>query len=77
MRTTYKAKGFSEGQDRTQKMQWLTISTLVSVFALSAQAASLEKRATGGYVQNPSGSASFTMYSGCSAPGMPSFDTFK
>ncbi|GJE97752.1 endoglucanase V-like protein [Phanerochaete sordida] len=26
------------------------------------------KRATGGYIQNPSGSASFTMFSGCGAP---------
>ncbi|KAH9021104.1 endoglucanase V-like protein [Lactarius deliciosus] len=28
----------------------------------------LEPRATGGYVQNPSGTASFTFYSGCSSP---------
>lgn len=34
-----------------------------------ASAATVDKRATGGYVQNTSGSASFTMYSGCNAPG--------
>ena len=29
----------------------------------------VEKRASGGYVQNVSGTASFTMYSGCNSPG--------
>ncbi|KAF8889343.1 endoglucanase V-like protein [Infundibulicybe gibba] len=33
-----------------------------------ARASVLEERATGGYIQNPSGAASFTMYSGCGAP---------
>jgi len=36
--------------------------------ALWAQAASLDSRATDGYVQIPSGSASFTQYSGCGSP---------
>lgn len=31
-----------------------------------------EKRATGGYIQVPSGQASFTMYWGCNYPGEPS-----
>jgi len=34
----------------------------------SVLASSVSKRATGGYVQNASGSASFTMYSGCNQP---------
>lgn len=72
-----KAGKSSEGQVRTRKMQWLSISALSLVFALSAQAASLEKRATGGYVQDPAGSASFTMYSGCSAPGAFSLNTLR
>ena len=36
---------------------------------LVVNALTLEERAAGGYVQKPSGSASFTMYSGCGAPG--------
>jgi len=40
---------------------------LTSVIA-SALAASVDKRATGGYIQNSSGSASFTHYSGCNQP---------
>jgi len=43
-----------------------------SFFLLSAItgafAGSVEKRATGGYIQNASGSASFTHYTGCGAP---------
>ncbi|GLB41749.1 putative mannan endo-1,4-beta-mannosidase activity [Lyophyllum shimeji] len=34
----------------------------------SASAIALESRATGGYIQNPSGAASFTFYSGCGSP---------
>ncbi|KAG6910209.1 hypothetical protein DXG01_012344 [Tephrocybe rancida] len=41
---------------------------LLALGATSASAVALESRATGGYVQNPSGSASFTFYSGCSSP---------
>jgi len=39
---------------------------LVSGLALAAP--KIEERATGGYIQNPSGTASFTMYSGCGSP---------
>ncbi|KAG6891244.1 hypothetical protein C0995_008496 [Termitomyces sp. Mi166 len=41
---------------------------LLALGATTASAIALENRATGGYVQNPSGQASFTFYSGCSAP---------
>ena len=41
---------------------------LLSTF-LAVNAVSLEERGASGYVQNPSGSASFTMYSGCGSPG--------
>lgn len=40
-----------------------------AVGVASGLSVEIEKRATGGYIQNPSGSASFTMYSGCGAPG--------
>ena len=47
--------------------------SIVLLVALSltsiATAASVSPRATGGYVQNPSGQASFTMYTGCGQPG--------
>ncbi|RDB23946.1 Endoglucanase-5 [Hypsizygus marmoreus] len=33
-----------------------------------ASAIALDSRATGGYIQNPSGTASFTFYSGCGSP---------
>jgi len=36
--------------------------------ALTALAASVDKRATGNYIQNAGGSASFTHYSGCNQP---------
>ncbi|KAF4611193.1 hypothetical protein D9613_006908 [Agrocybe pediades] len=35
---------------------------------LGVNAVALEERATGGYIQNPSGQASFTHYSGCGSP---------
>jgi len=38
------------------------------VYVVGVSAAALEGRATGGYIQNSSGSASFTFYSGCNAP---------
>ncbi|EPQ56593.1 endoglucanase V-like protein [Gloeophyllum trabeum ATCC 11539] len=46
------------------------ISSVLSaaVVSLASGVLALEERATGGYVQNPSGSASFTMYSGCGSP---------
>ena len=37
--------------------------------AVHGSVVELETRATGGYVQNPSGTASFTSYSGCGTPG--------
>lgn len=42
---------------------------LFALGATGASAIALESRATGGYLQNPSGQASFTFYSGCGAPG--------
>ncbi|KAF9054448.1 endoglucanase V-like protein [Panaeolus papilionaceus] len=48
----------------SSKLSFLSlIAGLTCVHALA-----LDTRATGGYVQNPSGSASFTMYTGCGAP---------
>ncbi|PFH51938.1 glycoside hydrolase family 45 protein [Amanita thiersii Skay4041] len=44
-----------------------TLFTLLALGAV-AHAAALNTRATGGYIQNPSGFASFTMYNGCGAP---------
>ncbi|EIM86862.1 endoglucanase V-like protein [Stereum hirsutum FP-91666 SS1] len=53
----------------------LTLSVSVVALCVLANAASLDlnNRATGGYVQNPSGSASFTQYTGCGQPacGIP------
>lgn len=48
-------------------MLFTTIIVLSGLLAVNA--AALEERAIGGYVQRSSGSASFTMYSGCGAPG--------
>lgn len=50
-------------------LQFLAVATAASCLT------TVDKRATGGYVQNPSGSASFTHYSGCGQPGAhaPSF----
>ncbi|KZT25267.1 glycoside hydrolase family 45 protein [Neolentinus lepideus HHB14362 ss-1] len=42
--------------------------TAAGYIAVGVHASVLEQQATGGYVQNPSGSTSFTMYSGCSSP---------
>lgn len=44
----------------------LIIASLVT-FATTSTLPDITRRATGGYVQNPVGNASFTMYSGCSA----------
>ncbi|KAL5513025.1 hypothetical protein ACEPAH_3423 [Sanghuangporus vaninii] len=45
----------------------VSLGLLSSFFAL-VEAARLEMHAEGGYIQNPSGTASFTMYSGCNQP---------
>lgn len=45
------------------------ISLAILARLVAANPITLEDRAVGGYIQNPSGSASFTMYSGCGAPG--------
>ena len=47
----------------TAFLSFVAVATLASAFTVS------EKRATGGYVQNTSGSSSFTMYTGCGSPG--------
>lgn len=44
-------------------LQFLAVATAASCLT------TVDKRAAGGYVQNPSGSASFTHYSGCGQPG--------
>ncbi|EIW79103.1 glycoside hydrolase family 45 protein [Coniophora puteana RWD-64-598 SS2] len=51
-------------------LKHLAVSTFL--FAL-AGASAIDKRADGGYIQNASGSASFTQYSGCGSPacGIP------
>ncbi|OBZ73840.1 hypothetical protein A0H81_06382 [Grifola frondosa] len=46
----------------------LSFFYLVAVATITSCSIVADKRATGGYVQNPSGSASFTMYSGCGSP---------
>jgi len=43
------------------------IITLLAA-AVRGSVLEVERRATGGYVQNPSGTASFTYYSGCGSP---------
>ncbi|TFK39943.1 endoglucanase V-like protein [Crucibulum laeve] len=44
-------------------------SSLVFIaFIAAASSTAIEHRATGGFIQNPSGSASFTMYTGCGSP---------
>ncbi|KAF9005998.1 endoglucanase V-like protein [Cyathus striatus] len=46
-----------------------SVSFLALIVGLSSVSASaLDKRATGGYIQNSSGQASFTFYSGCGSP---------
>jgi hypothetical protein len=49
----------------------LIFTTVITclVAAVRGSVDELGVRATGGYVQNPSGTASFTYYSGCSSPG--------
>ncbi|KXN86571.1 hypothetical protein AN958_09875 [Leucoagaricus sp. SymC.cos] len=46
----------------------LTTAALVLATVVSVYASDLESRQAGGYVQRASGSASFTMYTGCGAP---------
>lgn len=53
---------------------------LVSPFLLVGAvhgSALLETRTEGSYVQNPSGDASFSVYSGCSSPGKSQSCAFK
>ena len=49
----------------------LILTAIISLLttAVHGSVLGLEPRATGGYVQNPSGSASFTSSPGCSSPG--------
>ena len=48
----------------------ITMKTLLLLPSLlAAVIAHPNRRATDGYVQNSSGTASFTMYSGCGSPG--------
>ena len=44
-------------------VQFVAVATIASCVSVP------DKRATGGYLQNPSGTASFTHYSGCNQPG--------
>lgn len=57
---------------RTHRLDPMKASTftILAASVAAAAAAVVEPRATGGYVQNPSGTASFTHYSGCGSPGM-------
>ena len=52
-------------------MKSALILTAISLLtaAVRGSVVELELRAADGYVQNPSGTASFTSYSGCSSPG--------
>lgn len=47
----------------------LSVSFVALCATVNAVSPDLHNRATDGYVQNPSGSASFTQYTGCSQPG--------
>ncbi|KAJ7576926.1 RlpA-like double-psi beta-barrel-protein domain-containing protein-containing protein [Mycena floridula] len=49
-------------------MRGISVSVILGCISAFASGAIIENRATGGYVQTPSGSASFTMYSGCGTP---------
>jgi len=49
-------------------MKAVFTAVLSLVFVSSALGSAVVTDATGGYVQNPSGSASFTYYSGCGSP---------
>ncbi len=46
------------------------LSLVIPALAVSAAASVLDRRADGGYIQEASGLASFTTYSGCSSPGL-------
>ena len=53
----------------------MSVKLVLAAIALACIALAnplLENRATGGYVQQPSGQASFTNYNGCGSPGMHS-----
>ncbi|KAH9849936.1 endoglucanase V-like protein [Lenzites betulinus] len=48
--------------------RFLQFLQVIAVATLASCLTTPDKRATGGYVQNPSGTASFTHYSGCNQP---------
>ena len=50
-------------------MLFSTFFLISALQVLAANAVALEERAANKYVQHPSGSASFTVYSGCSSGG--------
>ena len=54
---------------QTSTMAKLSFCLLLAAAVGAVSAMTVDKRATGGYIQNPSGGASFTMYSGCGSPG--------
>jgi len=47
----------------TSFLYFVAVATIAGALSVD-----VEKRTTGGYIQNPSGTASFTMYSGCGSP---------
>jgi hypothetical protein len=55
-------------QKQKKEMLISSVFTLLSGL-LAANAVALEERAMDGYIQRPSGFASFTVYSGCGSPG--------
>ena len=52
-------------------MKSASVLTVISLLAAAVRGSvvDLDLRATDGYVQNPSGTASFTYYAGCGSPG--------
>ena len=50
-------------------MKLVILVALLSSITTAAAIVVESQRATGGYIQLPSGSASFTQYGGCSSPG--------
>lgn len=56
------------GKIMTMLFKYLLISG--AFLAATVHGVVLEERATGGYVQSASGSASFTQYTGCGSPGI-------
>ena len=54
----------------------LLFAQFVAIATIAGCVSVPDKRASGGYVQNPSGGASFTHYSGCGQPGTFTASTF-